>query len=66
MAGGRGEIVITVDGEPVASIGPVTPPQRRLTSKEIAVHAALVGALARITSSGDPFDAAELVRDGRR
>ncbi len=63
----RGEdTVITVDGEPAARLVPVEASPRSLTPAELAAHRALVAGLARIPRPDTPFDAVELVGEGRR
>jgi prevent-host-death family protein len=59
-------VVITVDGEPAAQLAPVESEPHRLTAAEVATARALMDALARIPRPADPFDAVELVREGRR
>jgi prevent-host-death family protein len=64
-ADGR-EVVLTVDGEPAARLVPVPAAPRRLTPPEIQVVRVLMAGLARIPRSAEPFDAAAVVREGRR
>jgi prevent-host-death family protein len=59
-------LVLTVDGEPAATIGPVASEPRRLTAREVAAHQALADAIFRIPRPEGPFDAVALVRQGRR
>jgi prevent-host-death family protein len=59
-------LVITVDGEPAARVVPVDGGPRTLTPQEAATSGALFDAVARIKRPKEPFDAVELVREGRR
>ena len=59
-------VVITVDGEPAAQIVPVAEAARTLTQTEIATHNALMDAVRRMQEDDEPFDAAELIAEGRR
>lgn len=63
---GADAVIITVDGEAAAVLGPVVGPARRLTPAEVATDRTLADAILRMAPPGEPFDAAELVRDGRR
>lgn len=63
----RGEdTVITVDGEPAARLVPLETAPRSLTAAEVAGYRALVAGLTRIPRPDEPFDAVDLVREGRR
>jgi prevent-host-death family protein len=59
-------VVITVDGEPAATIAPIESEPRRLTATEVATVRALMDALARIPRPSEPFDAVAVVGEGRR
>ncbi len=59
-------VVITVDGEPAARIGPIEEKPRHLTAREVATVRALMDALARIPRPTEPFDAVAAVAEGRR
>jgi prevent-host-death family protein len=59
-------VVITVDGEPAVELIPAVTPARKLSPREIAVERALLGALDLMERNPEPFDAVELVREGRR
>lgn len=59
-------VVVTVDGEPAATLGPVEQAPRELTAAELATERALLDAIARLAWTPEPFDAVELVQDGRR
>jgi len=63
---GRQEAVITVGGEPAVRIVPIEPSPRPLTHAEAATYRALMTSLLRVERLGEPFDAAELVAEGRR
>ena len=58
--------VITVDGQPAVRVIPVEAGPRRLTAAEIAAVRALIAGLARIERPSAPFDAVDLVAEGRR
>lgn len=58
-------VVIAVDGEPAVTLAPYVGTPRRLTAAEVAVDKALQDAALRVANS-DPFDAVDLVREGRR
>jgi len=60
------EVVLTVDGRPAARLVPVPLASRRLTATEINTVRALMSGIARIPRPSEPFDAVELVREGRR
>lgn len=60
------DVVITVDGEPAARLSRVTPTPRELTPTEVATHRALFDSIARMEGVTTPFDAVDLVREGRR
>ena len=59
------EVVVTVDGEPAARIVPVEVTPRDLTPSELATERVILESIRRLARS-DPFDAVELVREGRR
>lgn len=59
-------MVITVDGQPAARLVAVAPVPRRLTAPEVNTVRALMAGIARIPRSSEPFDAVELVAEGRR
>ena len=59
-------IVVTVDGEAAVEIAPAPAALRPLTSAEVAMDRALTDAILRLARTDDPFDAVELIRDGRR
>lgn len=58
-------VVIAVDGEPAVTLAPYAGTPRRLTAAEVAADKALQDVALRLACS-DPFDAVELVREGRR
>ncbi|HND31715.1 MAG TPA: type II toxin-antitoxin system prevent-host-death family antitoxin [Myxococcota bacterium] len=60
------EAIITVDGEPAVRLVPVATDPRPLTRAELAGVRALMGSLSRIDRPPAPFDAVELVGEGRR
>jgi len=62
----RDGVTITVDGEPAARIVPTEEGPREMTPHETSTARALFHALARFTRSSEPFDAVDLVREGRR
>jgi prevent-host-death family protein len=59
-------ITVTVDGEAAVEIAPAADPYRVMTAAEIAVDRALTEAILRLARKDEPFDAVELIRDGRR
>ena len=59
-------VVITVNGQPAVEVRPIQTPMRRLTPEEVVLVRELTRSLARIPRPGEPFDAVELVREGRR
>lgn len=59
-------LVVTVDGEPAARISPLEDTPRALSPAEIATERALFDAIARMAWTPEPFDAIELVAEGRR
>lgn len=58
--------IITVDGQPAVRIVPVEAGPRRLTPAEIATVRAQIAGLARIERPNAPFDAVDLIAEGRR
>lgn len=60
------EAIVTVDGEPAVRIVPIAAEPRRLTEAEVTTFRVLMQALARVERPQAPFDAVDLVRDGRR
>lgn len=63
---GGEEVIITVDGEPAARLVPVDSAPKALTAAERASVRALMAALARFERPGDPFDAVDVIGEGRR
>jgi prevent-host-death family protein len=63
---GGEETIITVDGEPAARLVPVDGPPRDLTDAEVAAVRVLLDAIARLEQVPGPFDAVDLVAEGRR
>jgi len=61
-----GSVTITVDGEPAAQLAPVEGEARDLTEQEIATVRALTRAVLGLPRPSGPFDAIELVGEGRR
>ena len=59
-------VLITVDGEPAARVEPVTRAARALSEVEISTYRALSRGIVRDLADAEPFDAVELVREGRR
>ncbi len=62
----RNRIVITVDGEEAVVIAPIEGTPRLLTAREVAVAQALEAAVLAQSRPPGPFDAVELIREGRR
>jgi prevent-host-death family protein len=62
----RETVVVTVDGEPAVCIEPVRPPVGEVSAADLAIEKALWDAMARIPRPTEPFDAVDLVREGRR
>lgn len=62
----RTRIVITVDGEEAVVIAPVDGTPRLLSPREVAVPQALEAAVLAHGRTSGPFDAALLIREGRR
>ncbi len=60
------ETIITVDGVPVARVIPVSAGPRPLTDPEVASVRALMKSLYRLERPPGPFDAVELIAEGRR
>lgn len=60
------EVVLTVDGQPAARLVPVPSAPRRLTAAEVNTVRALMSGIGRIPRPSEPFDAVELVGEGRR
>jgi len=62
-----GEVItITVDGEPAVEVSPISAVSRPLTPSEVALDRALHAAVLRLMENEAPFDAVDLIRDGRR
>jgi antitoxin (DNA-binding transcriptional repressor) of toxin-antitoxin stability system len=59
-------IVVTVDGEAAVEIAPAAEARRPMTAAEVAVDRALTDAILRLARTDAPFDAIDLIRDGRR
>jgi prevent-host-death family protein len=59
-------VVVTVDGEPAVAITSVESHADELTPQEIAADRALAEAVLRLARPSDPFDAVELIGEGRR
>ena len=62
----RVPVVVTVDGEPAVAITPVMATPELLTPRQVAVAEALRRAILEAHRPEGPFDAVELVREGRR
>ncbi len=62
----RTRLVITVDGEEAVVIAPVDGTPRLLSPREVAVAQALEAAVLAHGRASGPFDAVELIREGRR
>jgi prevent-host-death family protein len=60
------ETVITVDGEPAARLVPVESGPRSLTREQIATWRVLLASIDRLERPKEPFDAVELIGEGRR
>lgn len=60
------DAIITVDGEPAVRMVAVRAGPRRLTPAEAATVRALLAGLSRIARPNAPFDAVEVVGEGRR
>jgi prevent-host-death family protein len=60
------EVVLTVDGEPAARLVPIASPPRRLTPAEVNSVRVLMTGLTRIPRAEAPFDALDLLGEGRR
>lgn len=62
---GAEPVVITVDGQAAAVLSAVVDADRCLTPAEAATDRVLAEAILRLGAT-EPFDAVELIRDGRR
>ena len=62
----RTRIIITVDGEPAVAISPIETTPAALSAAQIRVARALENAILALPQRAEPFDAVELIRDGRR
>ena len=59
-------VTITVDGKPAVTVAAVQTEPRRLTAQEVATDQALARAAERLPRAPEPFDAVDLIREGRR
>lgn len=59
-------VLITVDGEPAARVEPVARAARPLSEVEISTYRALSRGIVRDLLDAEPFDAVDLIREGRR
>jgi len=60
------DVFITVDGEPAVRIAALSEVPRDLKPSEAAMTRALFEAIQRIPRAEEPFDAVQLVAEGRR
>jgi prevent-host-death family protein len=60
------EMIITVDGQPAARVVPIVEQPRNLTVAEIATYRVLMRGLLEAQRVARPFDAVDLVGEGRR
>lgn len=59
-------ITVTVGGKPAVRIVPIEPEVRRMTQEEVEEFMARHERIVALTADMEPFDAVELIRDGRR
>lgn len=59
-------VTITVDGQPAARVEPTSTSTGSLTPAELATHQLLLETIIALPCPDGPYDAVEMIREGRR